>query len=601
MLPERASGLPPTIPRSDSPPARGRVITEFSQLEALTASWDQLHKAGRRPEIFQTFGWIRAAWRAYGATRQLAAVAVHVEDVLVGVLPLTLDGRTLRFLAAPGADYNDLLCDAASSAQVLSAALDALAADPNLRWSRCKLENVPSDGNLAASLEWLPRRFRARMVRVETTPCPTLVLGSDREEQLRPLLAKDSLKRHQAKLQKKGKLAFRHIEDRDEIHNHIGEFFRQHIRRRAMVGESSQFLDLTQRVLYEALVEEFDPTQTLRFAVLELNDRPIAYHFGFEFDGKFIWYKPSFDVALWDSAPGEVLIRHLLIYCKEADVREFDFTVGDEAFKYRFANHERRNLEIAFYRSEIRGRVNQLAGHARVRLKQRRPRAWATLKAAVSGSTTAVRGACRTLRRKGLVGTAGALARRLRIAALAFDEVLIFVHRRPLRPAPPESSLPTDHFRVRLGSLADLADLAAAYPDEMPVSTLHSGRERLKRGDQLFAAIRGDQIVHTAWVGRRDTVDVSYEVGAGSHVPLEVPAPVIYDCWTPPPHRGQGIYPRVLRHLAEQRLAEAPAVYIYALTSNRSSCRGIEKAGFAPWRRLGRLRLLGFFQHRWSC
>ena len=303
MSSEWASGLSPTIPRSNLPPhptLRGRVITEFTQLETLAASWDLLHRAGRRPEIFQTFGWIRAAWRTHGASQQLATVAVYVEDTLVGLLPLILDGRTLRFLASPGADYNDLLCDAASSVQVLSSALDALDADPNLCWSRCSLENVPSDGNLATSIEWLPQRLRARMVRVATIPCPTLVLGPDREEQLRTLLAKSSLKRHQSKLQKKGKLTFRHIEDRVEIRDHLSEFFCQHVRRRAMAGETSQFLDPGQRGLYEALVEELDPTQNLRFAVLELNTRPIAYHYGFEFNDKFIWYKPSFDVALWD-------------------------------------------------------------------------------------------------------------------------------------------------------------------------------------------------------------------------------------------------------------------------------------------------------------
>ena len=300
-------------------------------------------------------------------------------------------------------------------------------------------------------------------------------------------------------------------------------------------------------------------------------------------------------------APGEVLIRHLLIYCQEAQVREFDFTVGDEAFKYRFANHERQNLDIVFHRSEIRARVSQLTVNARVEVKQRWPHAWATLKATANGSTTAVRRARQTLLRKGPIGTAGALARRLRLAAVARDEVLVFVYERPHRLAPPVPLLPSEDIQVRPGSLADLADLAAAYPDEISVSKLRSGRERIKQGDQLFVAVRGDQIVHTAWVGQRNTIDVSYEVGAGSHLPLETSAPVIYDCWTPPPHRGQGIYPRLLRHLVEQVLSEAPAIYIYALTSNRSSCRGIEKAGFDPWHRLGRLRLLGYLQRRWFC
>jgi CelD/BcsL family acetyltransferase involved in cellulose biosynthesis len=74
---------------------------------------------------------------------------------------------------------------------------------------------------------------------------------------------------------------------------------------------------------------------------------PIAYHFGFELDGVLTWYKPSFDPELQQRSPGEVLIKLLLDDALARDLDEFDFTVGSEAFKFRFANLIRQVLSAA--------------------------------------------------------------------------------------------------------------------------------------------------------------------------------------------------------------------------------------------------------------
>src|SRR3954454_14207821 len=81
---------------------RGEIITDFSRLETLAGTWERLRRAGRRPEVFQTFPWARASWQARGIGVTLAAVVVYDSAEPVGLLPLALEGRTLRFLAAPG-------------------------------------------------------------------------------------------------------------------------------------------------------------------------------------------------------------------------------------------------------------------------------------------------------------------------------------------------------------------------------------------------------------------------------------------------------------------------------------------------------------------
>jgi CelD/BcsL family acetyltransferase involved in cellulose biosynthesis len=171
-------------------------------------------------------------------------------------------------------------------------------------------------------------------------------------------------------LRQVGNVVFRHLESRGEIKSRLPEFYLQHIGRRALVGDESLFCRAESRTFYEALVDELDPEHELRFAVVELDGRTIAFHFGFECNGKFVWYKPAFDVDLRHYSPGEVLLRELFEYAGHRGLREFDFTVGGEAFKRRFANRTRHNHTMFLYPRTFRGRIGRLACQAKGQLKK---------------------------------------------------------------------------------------------------------------------------------------------------------------------------------------------------------------------------------------
>ena len=474
---------------------RAEIVTDFSRLEAVAGDWERLRAAGPRPEAFQTFGWARASWRTLEQGRTLASVVVSAGTEVVGLLPLTLDGQTLSFLASRQSDYNDLLAEPASAAAVLESAVDALLGPDAPAWRHCTLQNVPADSNLAVSLRSLPRRLRAHFTSGWYIPCPTLVIEGDREEVLRPLIGKSSLKRRQKKLGRRGEVTFRHIEDREEARSHLPTFFQQHIRRRAMAHDVSQMLQPEQRAFYEALVEELDPASTLRFGVLELDGRPIAYHFGFQSDRKFIWYKPAFDVDLWDDGPGEVLVRQLLIYCQTADVGELDFTIGAVGFKSRFANRVRFNQTVTFHRSVAPALARRPMVASRDFIVGRpRVRAWF---------------------RDGRARADRVLALRHRSGPPQQDRIVV--------PAPSaEATL------VREGGLGDLADLSVVYPREVSGDDLHRARRRFKDGNRLFLGTQGEEVTQFAWLG---------EQGIDDH-------------WVAPPRRGDEA--DFLRRVAER-------------------------------------------------
>jgi CelD/BcsL family acetyltransferase involved in cellulose biosynthesis len=80
---------------------------------------------------------------------------------------------------------------------------------------------------------------------------------------------------------------------------------------------------------------------------------PLAFHFGFDYAGSVIWYKPSFEIRHAARSPGLLLIRNMIQDALERKRHELDFTIGDEQFKDRFANAERVNLNVAIYHNRL--------------------------------------------------------------------------------------------------------------------------------------------------------------------------------------------------------------------------------------------------------
>ena len=172
------------------------------------------------------------------------------------------------------------------------------------------------------------------------------------------LLKKKSLRRHHNYFCRQGRLEFEDHAAAEDIVVHLDAFFQQHVERWGLTETPSQFLHEAPRAFVREIVRTLAPTGYLRFSVVSLDGRPIAFHLGFECNGRFIWYTPTFDVALARHSPGEVLIKYLLEDASARGLLEFDFGPGEEAFKYRFSNYARSISSAHVYRSQLAGRLD---------------------------------------------------------------------------------------------------------------------------------------------------------------------------------------------------------------------------------------------------
>ena len=365
---------PEAVSDAQAHTSRVRCIRSFEELAAIRSEWSALLQRAHSFTPFQTFEWHAAWWRVFGGDFELFVLCAEEGGRLIGIAPLMLTsrrllGRRLRvahFIGLYQSDFCDFILDQ-SRPDALGLLLDWLAANPE-DWDALDLRNFEGG---SATLRVVQEFFAARGYLVEQrhwNQAPTYMFGDQQADN--ELLKKKSLRRHYNYFQRQGRLEFKHYTAAEDIVDHLEEFFRQHIGRWGQTETPSQFLQERPRAFCQEIVRALAPTGYLRFAVVSLDDKAIAYHLGFECDGRFIWYKPTYDVALARHSPGEVLIKYLLEDASGRGLIEFDFGPGEEAFKYRFSNYARSICSAHVYRDRLAGHGDRLQFKLRDRIRR---------------------------------------------------------------------------------------------------------------------------------------------------------------------------------------------------------------------------------------
>ena len=504
-------------------------------------------------ELFQHFDWIASWVRAYKKDRRLCVAAVFDATGVKGFLPLVFENRILRFAGYSVADYNGLICDPECAAQVLEVALDALLRIDG--WDRIVLDNVQAHSPLAASLGVLSSRIRRRLEVIRGIPCPALVLTGQKERILNGILAKS--RRKVNALQRLGQVRFRHIEDTEELKSHLPAFYRQHINRWAVDGIRSRFMDKESLDFYEGLLARPHIRNHFRFSILEVNDRPAAYLMGIEVNGKYSFYKPTFDIDLWDHSPGLVLLFSLFQYLKTTEINEFDFGLGGEAYKYRFSNVIRQNLDIHIRRPGFKATVSRFGLLLKERVRNQ------PLVTPIWFKTT------ERLHRF-LAKTSWSSIRR---SILPSCETLWVL-------SPPQGNTQTgDLLSPRRAQLSDLAGLSRQYPEYFDRVRLQQARVRLQAGEIPYIVSFRGALRWLVWV--RGTLS---KEGAA-----------IYDIWSPPgAPAGEGLsgFPELLTVLASEHGLSGWKLH---LDPHIAPVAIFRKVGFSRAARLLRVRMFRSF------
>lgn len=330
-----------------------QLIQDRSQIPLTATEWNGLVASNETNSIFQTYEWFDAWWRTFGEPHDLFFMLVRWHGRVIGfgammLRHVALGGRRLEFVGTGNADYQDFVLpyEKAAAMACVCKFLQTHASS----WRSAWLSNVPAQSSTVEHLRREGAKFGLHFVQEAQLRCPALQLESDRRN-AEKLLKKYSLKRPLNWFSSRGEVRFRNVSALSEIQQLLPIFFEQHARRWRAAGRPSLFETNKQRTFYLALAAALHSAGWLLFSVVEFNGTPIAFHFGFDYFGSIVWYKPSFEVRYAEHSPGLLLTRKIIEDGLQRERRELDFTIGEEAFKDRFANVTRFNVTMSVYHS----------------------------------------------------------------------------------------------------------------------------------------------------------------------------------------------------------------------------------------------------------
>jgi CelD/BcsL family acetyltransferase involved in cellulose biosynthesis len=298
--------------------------------------WDRLLRLGDTDEVFLSWDWQRVWWNEFGGDRRLLLLAAR-GGAGQAIAPFFTDSGMIYFVGSGDSDYLDFIGDISDPDTLDALLLAARERAPGFLGFVFFL--VPETSRTPERLQQAATRLGMRLFQEASIAAPSLsLLGSN------GLAAtnKKSLVRHEAGLRRDGCLEIHHFRAADAVLASLPGFFDEHISRSDAAGRQSLFLHPAQRRFYERLAMAGSGAGWLRFTRIDWDMRAIAHHFGFCHRGRYLWYKPSFAIDLARRSPGEVLLRHLILAALDERAHTFDFGIGEEAFKARFATHVRQ-------------------------------------------------------------------------------------------------------------------------------------------------------------------------------------------------------------------------------------------------------------------
>jgi len=213
---------------------------------------------------------------------------------------------------------------------------------------------------------------RAGLAVLESEVCPYIGIDSDWESFYQQRLkrkARYNIQRQIKQLQSQGKLEYRRIRQGGDWDFLIREAIKLYQKDWKRKYNLSSFLREDFSAFYADIARELAPRGWFDFSALFLNEKMIAFSYGFSYGRRFIDYIIGHDPGFSAFSPGSGLLRFQVEEVFRQNLKEFDFSKGREPYKSRWQTGERNNYRVIISNSDFYSRMIWLFHVAYQRLR----------------------------------------------------------------------------------------------------------------------------------------------------------------------------------------------------------------------------------------
>ena len=340
-------------------------IDTFDQILELEPHWNHILQRSSSNNIFLTWEWISTCWRNYNNNRRLNTLLIKDRDSVEGILPLALTKtkrvkkKRLEFIGVGVSDYQDFILTDKKNESIN--VLIGYFQEHKENWDVIDLQDVPENSSSLLLCDSSTKQGYKTKETIQSI-CPYLPIKGTWENYFDSLSKnmRGSLRRTRKRLAEAYTVEFHICNERDSLEDLLQHFFRLHKESwRERKGQNSVLTPIFEK-FHTDMAKLLFERGWLNLSFIMADNVPIASIYGAEYNKKFYYFLMGFDPEYSKYGVGQLLFKHLIKYCFDKGLQEFDFLKGDEPYKYRWTKSNRKNLRVEIVNKRISSKLYDL-------------------------------------------------------------------------------------------------------------------------------------------------------------------------------------------------------------------------------------------------
>lgn len=337
-------------------------IQDTQQFESLREAWTTLLFQCENRDVFQTWEWQFAWWKNLGQiNNQLWILLFHENKKLIGIAPLMMGEKKrlsvpfhwLGNLGDPDCDVGGLI--ALDSEKIMKALLKYLE-EHKYEWDVFELMEInllsPDNQKILSVIN----QAGLNTYQMDEKHFYIPFAEQTWEDYYKSLSKnmKHNLKRRTKRINEMGSVAFKKYSGDTLTSLNFEEMF--------VLSEKSNFPDLYKteqlRSFHKSLFEYMQKPEWIQIEMLYINDRAIAFQYGFCFENRYEDWRGGIDKEFETLAPGKLLMMLSIEERFKRGLKENDFLRGVYSYKMDWNPLYRMYANIQIYnRASIKTRL----------------------------------------------------------------------------------------------------------------------------------------------------------------------------------------------------------------------------------------------------
>lgn len=349
------------------------LITKEKDFLSLEDEWRTLLPQTQADNIFLTWEWVSTWWEVFGTGKQPHILTFRDDTRLVGILPCYIRNRPLLRLAkirelrfigtgeSVRSEYLDLICLPDHRAGCLKLLEEFLARDRD--WDIAVFSDL-RDGSLLGP--FLSDRFPGQET-INREPGYYVEVPAKFETYLKGIDSRmrRNIRNRRRNLERDFQLKYHRLKKDENLDEWMEEFKRLHAARLDERGLPSKFADPAYHRFHDRLSRILYDSDLLFAADLRLDGKMVAARYNFRYNGAVYDYQTGYDPEYGRQGVMQALISYMIEDCCGEKIGKFDFLAGNEDYKRRFANSNRKVHTVRFDNNTLMGRVYSFLQKAR--------------------------------------------------------------------------------------------------------------------------------------------------------------------------------------------------------------------------------------------